>query len=142
MSVSSSGSGPTQLDQTAEPADQVAGPAVEAVEIIIMPDRERITLRAGETVLAALGRAGLRYRIGCRRGGCGICKLHLLLGEVRYERTIAGNVLSDDERVEGLCLSCRAVPITSVVIELQEGDKLRRVLPLGFAARYLSGGTG
>jgi len=43
-------------------------------------------------------------------------------------------VLSDEERVEGICLSCRAVPITNVVIELQEGDKLRRVLPLGFAS--------
>jgi ferredoxin len=111
-------------------------------EIIIMPDRERVIARPDETVLAALGRAGLRYRIGCRRGGCGICKLHLLLGEVRYERMVADSVLSDEERIEGLCLSCRAVPITSVVVELQEGDKLRRVLPLGFAARYLSGGTG
>jgi CDP-4-dehydro-6-deoxyglucose reductase len=117
-------------------------PAKQIVEIVIMPDRERIVVRPGETVLAALGRAGLRYRIGCRRGGCGICKLHLLLGEVHYERTIADAVLSDDERVEGLCLSCRAVPITSVVIELQEGDKLRRVLPPGFAARYLNGGAG
>jgi CDP-4-dehydro-6-deoxyglucose reductase len=43
-------------------------------------------------------------------------------------------VLSDEERVEGICVSCRAVPITNVVIELQEGDKLRRVLPLGFAS--------
>ena len=53
------------------------------------------------------------------------------LGEVTYERPIAASVLSDDERVEGICLSCRAVPLTNVVIELQEGDRLRRVL--GFA---------
>ena len=51
-----------------------------------------------------------------------------MLGEVRYERPIAESVLSDDERVEGICLSCRAVPITNIVIELQEGDRLRRVL--------------
>jgi len=37
-------------------------------------------------------------------------------------------VLTDDERVEGICLSCRAVPLTNVVVELQEGDRLRRVL--------------
>jgi CDP-4-dehydro-6-deoxyglucose reductase len=77
--------------------------------------------------------------IGCRRGGCGVCKLHLLLGEVRYERTIAESVLTDEERVEGICLSCRAVPITNVVIELQEGDKLRRVLPLGFMVKFRAG---
>ena len=90
--------------------------------------------QAVETLLAALSRSGLGYRIGCRRGGCGVCKLHLLLGEVRYERMLAQSVLSDEERIEGICLSCRAVPITNVVIELQEGDKLRRVLPPGFAS--------
>jgi len=104
-------------------------------EVTVLPDGVRIDAADGETVLAALGRAGLRYRIGCRRGGCGICKLQLVAGEVRYERPIADSVLSDDERVEGICLSCRAVPITNVLVELQEGDKLRRVLPYGFASR-------
>jgi ferredoxin len=116
--------------RSAQPPDD------EGVEITILPDRERVSVRADETVLAALSRAGLGYRIGCRRGGCGVCKLHLLLGEVRYERTVADSVLSDDERIEGICVSCRAIPITSVVIELQEGDKLRRILPAGFASRF------
>jgi ferredoxin len=103
-------------------------------EVTVLPDRVTVPVAEGETVLAALGRAGLRYRIGCRRGGCGICKLHLVLGEVRYERPIADSVLSDEEKVEGVCLSCRAVPITDVVVELQDGDRLRKVLPLGFAS--------
>ena len=97
-------------------------------EITILPDGVHVTASGDETLLRALGRAGLRYRVGCKRGGCGICKLHLLEGEVRYERPIADSVLSDDERVEGICLSCRAVPLTNVVVELQEGDRLRRVL--------------
>jgi ferredoxin len=96
--------------------------------VIVQPDGVRVTTMADETLLRALGRAGLRYRVGCKRGGCGICKVQLLLGEVRYERPIAASVLSDDERVEGISLSCRAVPLTNVVIALQEGDKLRRVL--------------
>jgi ferredoxin len=99
--------------------------------IVILPDDVRAEAGADETLLSAMGRAGLRYRVGCKRGGCGICKVRLLGGEVRYERPIADSVLSDDERVEGVCLSCRAVPLTNVVIELQEGDRLRRVL--GFA---------
>ena len=97
-------------------------------EVTILPDEVRVVAREDETLLRALARAGLRYRVGCRRGGCGICKVQLKLGEVRYERPIADSVLSDDERVEGICLSCRAVPITNIVIELQEGDRLRRVL--------------
>jgi ferredoxin len=97
-------------------------------EVTILPDGVQVVARGDETLLRALARAGLRYRVGCRRGGCGICKVQLKLGEVRYERPIADSVLSDDERVEGICLSCRAVPITDIVIELQEGDRLRRVL--------------
>jgi ferredoxin len=100
-------------------------------EVTILPDGLQVTAGEAETVLAALSRAGLRYRVGCKRGGCGVCKVQLVLGEVRYERPVAESVLSDDERVEGICLSCRAVPITNIAIELQEGDRLRRVL--GFA---------
>ncbi|MGE3287331.1 MAG: 2Fe-2S iron-sulfur cluster-binding protein [Pseudonocardia sp.] len=101
-------------------------------EVTIMPDGIRVSAADGETLLRALARAGLRYRVGCKRGGCGICKVHLVAGEVAYERPIAPQVLTDDERVEGICLSCRAVPLTSVVIELQEGDRLRRVLGFAF----------
>jgi ferredoxin len=100
----------------------------QMAEVTILPDGVHLTASSGETLLRALGRAGLRYRVGCKRGGCGVCKVQLLLGEVRYERPIAASVLSDDERVEGICLSCRAVPLTNIVIELQEGDRLRRVL--------------
>jgi ferredoxin len=102
--------------------------------VTVLPEGTVVHAREGETVLRALGRAGLRYRVGCRRGGCGVCKLTLVLGEVRYERPIAHTVLTDEERVEGICLSCRAVPITDVVVELQEGDQLRRILPYGFAS--------
>jgi ferredoxin len=100
-------------------------------EVTILPDGLQVTAAEAETVLAALSRAGLKYRVGCRRGGCGVCKVQLVLGEVRYERPVADSVLSDDQRVAGICLSCRAVPITNIAIELQEGDRLRKVL--GFA---------
>jgi CDP-4-dehydro-6-deoxyglucose reductase len=96
--------------------------------VTILPDGVRVRVGEGENLLSALARVGLRYRVGCKRGGCGICKVQLLLGEVTYERPVAASVLSDDERVAGICLSCRAVPLTDLVIELQEGDRLRRVL--------------
>jgi CDP-4-dehydro-6-deoxyglucose reductase len=103
-------------------------------EVTILPDGLQVTAAEAETVLAALSRAGLKYRVGCKRGGCGVCKVQLLLGEVRYERPIADSVLSDDQRVAGICLSCRAVPITNIAIELQEGDRLRKVLGFAFFA--------
>jgi ferredoxin len=110
-------------------------------EVTILPDGVQVTAADDETLLRALARAGLRYRVGCKRGGCGICKVQLTLGEVRYERPIAESVLSDDERVEGVCLSCRAVPLTNIVIELQEGDRLRRVLGFAFPSSAHGGST-
>src|SRR4051794_26042821 len=102
---------------------------VAVTDVTISSYDVRVGVREGETILRAIVRSGYKYRYGCRRGGCGLCKVHLVLGEVHYERPIATNVLSDDERVEGICLSCRALPITNVVIELQEGDRLRGAGP-------------
>ena len=104
--------------------------------INIAPYDVSIAVREGETLLRAIVREGYQYRYGCRRGGCGFCKVHLILGEVTYERPIDSRVLTPDERVSGVCLSCRAVPLTNVVIELQEGDRLRRIPgALGNSAR-------
>jgi len=122
-------------DHDPSPADgerNEVGSTPHRAEVTIEPDGITARASADETVLAALGRAGLRYRVGCRRGGCGICKVQLIVGEVRYERPIATSVLTNDERVAGICLSCRAVPITNIVIELQEGDRLRKVLGFAF----------
>jgi CDP-4-dehydro-6-deoxyglucose reductase len=105
--------------------------------VTILPDGVSVHVADQESLLRGLARAGLRYRVGCKRGGCGICKVQLRLGEVAYERPVADTVLTDDERVEGICLSCRAVPLTDLVIELQDGDVLRRVL--GFVGRTTQG---
>jgi ferredoxin len=98
--------------------------------LTVMPVGESMSARDDETILAAMIRSGFLYRFGCKRGGCGICKVHLVVGEVRYERPVAPTVLSDSERAVGVCLSCRAVPLTDVVIELQEGDRLILASPL------------
>jgi CDP-4-dehydro-6-deoxyglucose reductase len=106
----------------------------QIADALIAAERERKPIAPftdAETVLGAVMRSGFRYRFGCRRGGCGICKVRLILGEVRYERPVAASVLSDEERAVGVCLSCRAVPITDVIVELQEGDRLRQASPFG-----------
>jgi CDP-4-dehydro-6-deoxyglucose reductase len=106
-------------------------------EVTVLPGAVRIRAWDGETVLGAAIRSGFNYRFGCKRCGCGVCMVRLILGEVRYERPVAPSVLTDDERTEGVCLSCRAVPITDIIIELQEGDRLSGVPLLGLnSARH------
>jgi ferredoxin len=97
--------------------------------VTVQPDGVVVELKDGETVLEGLYRSGYAYRTGCRRGGCGICKVDLRGGSVTYNRTIASTVLTDEEREDGTCLSCRAVPDGDVVIELRD-EHLRRTNPL------------
>lgn len=98
-------------------------------KLTVEPEGVSIDLREDETILEGLYRNGFAYRIGCRRGGCAICKVDLRGGEVDYNRPVAQTVLTDEERAAGICLSCRAVPVTDVTIALRE-DSLRRVNPL------------
>lgn len=84
-----------------------------------------VETRDGETVLAALHRTGHAVRSGCRRGGCGICKVDVVGGRVSYTHPVAASVLTDEEREAGACLSCRAVPDGDVEVRLREHDRGR-----------------
>ncbi|MEE6176955.1 2Fe-2S iron-sulfur cluster-binding protein [Mycobacterium sp. 050134] len=83
-----------------------------------------VEARPGEPILAVLRRKGYTYKFGCRRGGCGVCMVHLVSGQVDYPKAVADTVLSAADRRGGQCLSCRAVPLTDVVIRLGIGDRL------------------
>ena len=94
--------------------------------ITVEPSGEVIYLGSGETVLGGLYKAGYSYTVGCRRGGCGICKVDLVSGAVEYPTTVADTVLTPDERLEGTCLSRRAVPTGDVTFSL-DGTTLKTV---------------
>ena len=86
-----------------------------------------VEIQPGEPILGALCRRGYTYKFGCRRGGCGVCKVLLVSGQVAYPKAVAETVLPESDRHDGVCLSCRAVPITDVVIRLDAEDQLRRI---------------
>jgi CDP-4-dehydro-6-deoxyglucose reductase len=98
--------------------------------VTVEPTGEEVYLPEGETVLGGLYAAGFAYTVGCRRGGCGVCKVDLLEGRVSYNRRVAAEVLTPAERDEGVCLTCRAVPETDVTISFRTGAALRLVQPL------------
>jgi ferredoxin len=102
-----------------------------AVHLLTLePAGERFVVREGETVLAAVERAGWAYRRGCRRGGCGACVGRLLDGTLVDERPIAPQVLSAEQLAQGFVVTCRAVPTGDVVVRLADDADLRRVSPL------------
>jgi CDP-4-dehydro-6-deoxyglucose reductase len=97
--------------------------------VSVEPDGITVETRPGEGILAALNRSGYGYRVGCRRGGCGICKVDVLAGAVEYPVTVAETVLPARDRAQACALSCRAIPVQDVVIRLRD-DRLRCTSPL------------
>jgi ferredoxin len=100
-------------------------PAREVV-LTILPEGTDLVVRKGETMFHALRRYGYALRAGCREGGCGVCIVEIVSGETFDLLPVAPTVLSDEDRAGGLCLPCRAVPTTDVVIRLDSTDSLRR----------------
>lgn len=96
--------------------------------LTIQPTGEVIYLEPGETLLAGLFKAGYSYTVGCRRGGCAICKVDVREGGFSYNRPVADSVISESERTDGTCLSCRAVAESDLTIELR-ADCVRLVNP-------------
>ncbi|MET4079689.1 2Fe-2S iron-sulfur cluster-binding protein [Janibacter sp. UYMM211] len=90
---------------------------------------EVVYLEPDETVLSGLYKAGYAYTVGCKRGGCGVCKLDVLEGDFTYNRPVADSVVSADERTDGTCLSCRAVPDSDITIQMRTSE-LRLVNPI------------
>ena len=66
--------------------------------------------RSGHSVLQAMSDAGKALlRIGCRSGGCGICRVRVLYGRFHTGVMSAAQV-SASERRDGYALACRLYP--------------------------------
>jgi CDP-4-dehydro-6-deoxyglucose reductase len=112
-----------------QPADELRQDAPPYTLRVAGVDAELAFLE-GETVLDALRRAGHTPLIGCRRGGCAVCKVRVLEGSFSYTRPIADGVLTDDERAGSICLTCRAVPESDLVVAVDYEDPRRKKNPL------------
>jgi ferredoxin len=76
-----------------------------------------IEYRAGDTVLGALRRAGLKGPFNCQQGSCGTCIARLEAGTATMH---TNNVLDDDEVEEGWILTCQAVPTSLEAVVVYE----------------------
>lgn len=54
--------------------------------------------------------------VGCRGGGCGVCKVRVLSGEYERKRMSRAHV-SEQEEQDGFALACRIFPRSDLCIE-------------------------
>ncbi|WP_308645947.1 2Fe-2S iron-sulfur cluster-binding protein [Ottowia beijingensis] len=55
--------------------------------------------------------------MGCRQGGCGVCKVHILEGQ--YARRVMSRAhVSAEEEAAGCVLSCRIYPTSDLRLQV------------------------
>ena len=85
----------------------------------------RITLENGdapfscsarERVLLAMERQGLKHLpVGCRGGGCGVCRVRVTSGRYRTGKMSRAHVSTGDEAV-GIALACQLIPESDLAL--------------------------
>jgi ferredoxin len=85
------------------------------MQITLLGHDEPVPVETGDTLLAALLRAGLAFPFSCQTGNCGTCKCELVSGEV-HELDYSAHTLPAAERARGIVLACRAEPRGDAVI--------------------------
>lgn len=81
----------------------------------------------GERVLVSLERAQgfgrlanlpLKLPVGCRRGGCGVCRVRVTAGDYRSDTVSRAHVSAEDEAA-GLTLACCIYPRSALCLRLE-----------------------
>jgi CDP-4-dehydro-6-deoxyglucose reductase len=97
--------------------------------IKLHPSGHEIEYRQGDTVLAAVERAGYALPNNCRAGACGECKVKVLQGEFD-QGIVLDMALSPQERAQGFGLMCMAKPLSEeLVIEWGTADAKPKLFP-------------
>ncbi|MET0070909.1 MAG: 2Fe-2S iron-sulfur cluster binding domain-containing protein [Candidatus Thiodiazotropha sp.] len=60
--------------------------------------------------------------VGCKGGGCGICRIQITQGEYETRKMSRNHVTEEDER-QGIVLSCRVTPKSDLCLRLAPRPK-------------------
>lgn len=70
-----------------------------------------------EHLLQAMIRAGrTSIKVGCRNGGCGICRVRIAKGSYTSRKMTRAKI-SDQDEEQGIVLACRIYPQSDLIVE-------------------------
>jgi ferredoxin len=70
--------------------------------------------RSDETIMAAAERHNiLQLKVGCRGGGCGVCKIKIISGSYEMGRMSKAHC-NEQQKTEGIVLACRVKPTSDI----------------------------
>lgn len=86
--------------------------------------------KSDETLLAGMERLGkCGIPVGCRGGGCGVCKVRIDQG-VYQKRVMSRDHVSAVEELAGIVLACRTRPLSDISLSVL-GCMKKKVCALG-----------
>ena len=73
--------------------------------------------KPGQSLLTAMIMAGrTTIKVGCRNGGCGVCRVRVLAGSYASEKMTRSRISEADEAA-GIVLACRIMPGSDLSFE-------------------------
>ena len=87
-------------------------------KVLIEDTQEEYRCREDQHLLAgmeALGRKGIP--VGCRGGGCGVCKIVITSGQYT-KRVMSRDHVTVEEEAEGCVLACRVKPQSDITLKV------------------------
>lgn len=71
-----------------------------------------------QTILGGMEKLGLKgIPVGCRGGGCGVCKIYVAAGEYTTKKMSRVHISEADE-VQGYVLACRCRPNSDITLKV------------------------
>ena len=93
--------------------------AASKLQVTIRQTGESFSCRDDQSVLAAMASTGRRgIPVGCLGGGCGVCKIRLLSGQVSRLGPVSRAHVTTDEEGQGYTLACRVAPCSELEVEV------------------------
>ncbi|WP_036552534.1 2Fe-2S iron-sulfur cluster-binding protein [Neptunomonas japonica] len=86
-------------------------------QVEVVNCQQSFTALEGCSLLMSMERSGTQaIKVGCRGGGCGMCKIRVMKGRYISKRMSRAHVSESDEQ-QGLVLACRVFPQEDLTIE-------------------------
>ena len=96
---------------------------MEKYKVKFMPDNREIEVERGTSLLKAASQAGIYIKSSCGgKGTCGACKVILISGEAKSDRT--GN-LSPEQLSKGVRLGCHTFVEGDLTVEVPQESRLQ-----------------
>jgi len=87
------------------------------IEVLTNGGSEPFECDSEQNILAAMQRAGLTVvPVGCRGGGCGVCRVEIVSGACEYGKMSRAHITELDEKARRFALACKLFPAANMEI--------------------------